>query len=148
MSPWPSWLRRLIIVLWVPIGSRSGCATASCIRPPYTAGRPACGCSTSAKPSTVLACWTWQPGSARHRPDHDRVAHLLGLYVAAGGHPDALASRGGLPAATWALGWHRVWAAAWFIEQAATGAFDATTDTAHGVIVHRQLTSAAALLRC
>ncbi|GAA1801536.1 hypothetical protein GCM10009682_24350 [Luedemannella flava] len=91
-----------------------------------------------------LATWF----GTRHRPDHDRVAHLLGLYVAAGGHPDALASRGGLPAATWALGWHRVWAAAWFIEQAATGAFDATTDTAHGVIVHRQLTSAAALLRC
>ncbi|MFC7483069.1 hypothetical protein ACFQX7_27960 [Luedemannella flava] len=94
----------------------------------------------------MLDLATWY--GTRQPPDQDQVTDLIERYVTAGGHAEALVCRGGLSAAAWALGWHRVWAAAWFIEQATTGAFDAATDAAHSIIVHRQLAAAAILLRC
>lgn len=54
-------------------------------------------------------------------PNPDRLSALIDLYVTAGGAASALDDRGGLPAASWALGWHRVWAAEWFSEQIERG---------------------------
>jgi hypothetical protein len=54
-------------------------------------------------------------------PDADRLSSFIELYVAEGGAKSAFDERGGLPAAAWALGWHRVWAAEWFSEQIELG---------------------------
>ncbi|MCZ7379759.1 phosphotransferase [Micromonospora sp. WMMC250] len=74
------------------------------------------------------------------------LTKLIHAYVAAGGHPDAEADRGGLPAARWALGWHRVWAACWLLTTAAAGHYQAPTDRRHTQVVLRQLHGAAELL--
>ncbi|MEV0810919.1 aminoglycoside phosphotransferase [Micromonospora sp. NPDC050200] len=74
-----------------------------------------------------------------------RLAQLICAYIGAGGHPDAAADRGGLPAAQWALGWHRVWAAWWFLTTAAAGHHRPDTDPRHCQIVLRQLVGAAQL---
>ncbi|MGH8885208.1 MAG: phosphotransferase family protein [Egibacteraceae bacterium] len=55
------------------------------------------------------------------KPRPARTLDLIESYVAAGGPPEALARRGGLDAASWALGWHRVWAVDWFTEQIERG---------------------------
>ncbi|MEV1333178.1 aminoglycoside phosphotransferase [Micromonospora costi] len=75
-----------------------------------------------------------------------RLARLIHAYINAGGHPDAATDRGGLPAAQWALGWHRVWAAWWYLTTAATGHHRPDTDQRHHQIVLRQLLGAAQLL--
>jgi hypothetical protein len=54
-----------------------------------------------------LASWHGTLGN----PDPARTTGLIKRYVALGGHQQALAPRGGLDAASWALGWHRLWAA-------------------------------------
>lgn len=54
-------------------------------------------------------------------PQPSRTSDLIESYVAAGGPPQALARRGGLDAASWALGWHRVWVVDWFAEQMERG---------------------------
>lgn len=54
-------------------------------------------------------------------PDPDRLSALIDQYVTAGGANGAFDDRGGLPAASWALGWHRIWAAEWFSEQIERG---------------------------
>lgn len=54
-------------------------------------------------------------------PDLARLEEFLELYVQAGGPASTLVARGGLPAAAWALGWHRLWAAEWFSEQIERG---------------------------
>jgi hypothetical protein len=54
-------------------------------------------------------------------PDTERLTAFIDLYVAVGGTKSVLEERGGLPAATWALGWHRLWAAEWFSEQIERG---------------------------
>ncbi|MDG4760423.1 aminoglycoside phosphotransferase [Micromonospora sp. WMMD710] len=74
------------------------------------------------------------------------LTKLIHAYVAAGGHPDAEADRGGLPAARWALGWHRVWAAWWLLTTAAAGHHPASADRGHTQVVLRQLQGAADLL--
>ncbi|MBM0274825.1 aminoglycoside phosphotransferase family protein [Micromonospora tarensis] len=70
------------------------------------------------------------------------LTKLIHAYVAAGGHPDAEADRGGLPAARWALGWHRVWAAWWLLTTAAAGHHPASADRRHTQVVLRQLQGA------
>ncbi|MET7949099.1 aminoglycoside phosphotransferase [Micromonospora sp. NPDC005324] len=75
------------------------------------------------------------------------LTKLIHAYVAAGGHPDAEADRGGLPAARWALGWHRVWAAWWLLTTAAAGHHQAPADGRHAQVVLRQLQGAVDLLR-
>lgn len=74
------------------------------------------------------------------------LTKLIHAYVAAGGHPDAEADRGGLPAARWALGWHRVWAAWWLLTTAAAGHHQASADQRHTQVVLRQLRAAVDLL--
>jgi hypothetical protein len=54
-------------------------------------------------------------------PHPERTLGLIESYVAEGGPRQALAMRGGLDAASWALGWHRVWVVDWFAEQIERG---------------------------
>ncbi|WP_410570421.1 hypothetical protein [Amycolatopsis sp. cmx-4-61] len=77
-------------------------------------------------------------------PIHTRT--YIERYVLAGGHPDAMADRGGLPAEQWVLGWHRVQAAHWLLECAAIGIDAADTDDGHLTALRRQLTGACELL--
>jgi hypothetical protein len=76
----------------------------------------------------------------------DRLTLIIHIYVSQGGHPDAEADRGGVPATQWALGWHRIWAAWWYLTNAAAGHHHPETDTRHTNIIRRQLADAAALL--
>ncbi|MET8358862.1 phosphotransferase [Micromonospora sp. NPDC005171] len=81
------------------------------------------------------------------RPTEPRLlSKLIHAYVAAGGHPEAEADRGGLSAARWALGWHRVWAAWWLLTTAAAGHHPASADRRHTQVVLRQLQGALDLL--
>lgn len=89
-----------------------------------------------------LASWYGTVGD----PDPGRLRELLESYVDAGGHPDTLAERGGLPAETWALGWHRVWAVEWFMEQAIRWINDPGTDPGYIRVVRRHLDDAVRLL--
>lgn len=76
-------------------------------------------------------------------------AQLLGFleqYVAEGGTPDALAPRGGLTAESWALGWHRMWAVEWFMEQSVRWIDDPATDPAYLRVVRRHLADVLHLL--
>jgi hypothetical protein len=91
----------------------------------------------------LLDLASWQ--GIRNRPDPGRVAAQIDAYTAAGGDLRAQQPRGGLPAAVWALGWHRLWSVAWLLHQAVT-ADDDTDDRRIEGIIRRQLASAAALL--
>ncbi|WP_416481276.1 phosphotransferase family protein [Streptomyces sp. CL12] len=79
-------------------------------------------------------------------PDPVRLRAFLEQYVAAGGAPDALAPRGGLTAESWALGWHRMWAVEWFMEQSIRWINDPATDPAYIKAVRRHLTDVLHLL--
>jgi hypothetical protein len=82
-----------------------------------------------------LASWA----GTRTHPDPDALRALIARYIAAGGHPDAHADRGGLPAPVWAAAWHRVCAAEWQLRHAA--------HTEAGLrVVARQLRTAALLM--
>lgn len=89
-----------------------------------------------------LASWhgTIEPA----RPASLRV--LLEQYVSAGGTPEALARRGGLNAEGWALGWHRMWAVEWFMEQSIRWIDDPATDPAYTKAVRRHLADVLDLL--
>lgn len=80
-----------------------------------------------------LATWF----GTRNAADPAQLTRLIRAYVAAGGSADAHSDRGGLPAAQWALGWHRVWAACWFLTTAAAGHHQPHTDSHHAQVVHR-----------
>ncbi len=79
-------------------------------------------------------------------PDPARLRGLLESYVAAGGAPEALTRRGGLPTEAWALGWHRMWAVEWFMEQAIRWINDPTSDPAYIKTVRRHLSDVVHLL--
>jgi hypothetical protein len=79
-------------------------------------------------------------------PDPARTTNLIERYVSLGGYDQALTSRGGLDAASWALGWHRVWVADWFTQQIEFGWAKEAEDTWNTAII-RHLTEAADLLR-
>ncbi|EST27331.1 phosphotransferase [Streptomyces roseochromogenus] len=79
-------------------------------------------------------------------PDPVRLRVFLETYVTEGGTTDALAERGGLPAEKWALGWHRVWAVEWFMEQSIRWINDPATDLAYIKAVRRHLTDVLHLL--
>ncbi|QDN96044.1 aminoglycoside phosphotransferase family protein [Streptomyces sp. S1A1-8] len=79
-------------------------------------------------------------------PDPVCLRTLLDTYVTEGGTPDALAARGGLPAEKWALGWHRMWAVEWFMEQSIRWINDPATDPAYIKAVRRHLTDVLHLL--
>lgn len=89
-----------------------------------------------------LAAWS----GLRRPPNPPVTRQLIELYVRAGGHPGALADRGGLPAERWALGWHRLQAAHWLLNCGASGIDGPETDDRHITILRRQLASAHDLL--
>jgi hypothetical protein len=89
-----------------------------------------------------LAAWF----GLRQPANPPRTRALIEQYVHAGGHPEALADRGGLPAEYWALGWHRLQAAHWLLDCAITGVDGPDTDARHITVLRRQLTSARDLL--
>ncbi|MBM0255518.1 phosphotransferase [Micromonospora sp. 4G55] len=92
----------------------------------------------------LLDLATWFGTRALPQPQHlDRLIHA---YIRAGGHAGVASRRGGLPADRWALGWHRIWAAHWFLSQAAAGHHSRATDDAHHTIIRRQVTAAVTLL--
>jgi len=90
-----------------------------------------------------LASWHGTRGA----PDLAATRALIEDYVRAGGHPAALADRAGLPAEAWALGWHRLWAADWFIEQLDMKWIPAQYLTVQREAIERHTREAAALLR-
>ncbi|MEV7681096.1 aminoglycoside phosphotransferase family protein [Streptomyces sp. NPDC088341] len=80
-------------------------------------------------------------------PPHPvRLRVFLEQYVTAGGTSDALAPRGGLAAESWALGWHRMWAVEWFMEQSIRWINDPATDPAYIKAVRRHLSDVLHLL--
>jgi hypothetical protein len=80
-------------------------------------------------------------------PPHPlRLRVFLEQYVTAGGTPDALTRRGGLAAENWALGWHRMWAVEWFMEQSIRWIDDPATDPAYIKVVRRHLADVLRLL--
>jgi aminoglycoside phosphotransferase (APT) family kinase protein len=89
-----------------------------------------------------LASWHGTTSDA----DPVRLRDFIETYVAAGGTAEALAERGGLPAERWALGWHRVWAVEWFMEQSVRWINDPADDPLYVGAVRRHLTAAVALL--
>lgn len=94
----------------------------------------------------LLDLASWQGTTAV--PDLGALRELIAAYVAAGGAESALDDRAGLPAEAWALGWHRIEAVAWFIEQALLWMPAAPERDAAGVAaVVRHLDEAAAALR-
>ncbi|MEE1823786.1 aminoglycoside phosphotransferase family protein [Streptomyces sp. BE20] len=94
----------------------------------------------------LLDLAAWQGLAKAQPPDPARLRALIGAYIAAGGHPDALARRGGLSPERWALGWHRVWAVEWFLEQARTWINDPAKDPGSVKVVRRHLAAAVDLL--
>lgn len=89
-----------------------------------------------------LAAWS----GLRPPADPPRTRALIERYVLAGGHPDAMAERGGLPAERWVLGWHRVQAAHWLLGCAVHGVDAPDTDNRHVTVLRRQLADARDLL--
>ncbi|GHJ34635.1 phosphotransferase [Streptomyces sp. TS71-3] len=79
-------------------------------------------------------------------PDPVRLRAFLDQYVVEGGSAGVLAQRGGLPAERWALGWHRMWAVEWFMEQSIRWINDPATDPAYIKVVRRHLTDVLQLL--
>jgi hypothetical protein len=79
-------------------------------------------------------------------PDPDRTQGMIESYVAVGGPRRALAARGGLDAASWALGWRRVCLADWFAQQVERGWADGAEQTWTTAIT-RHLTEAITLLK-
>ncbi|RKR88425.1 phosphotransferase family enzyme [Micromonospora pisi] len=92
----------------------------------------------------ILDLATWH--GTRNPADPPRLRRLLTRYVQAGGNPHALTNRAGLPAETWALAWHRIWAAEALLHQTTittdqTGPEQGTIDA-----IQRQATGALELL--
>jgi hypothetical protein len=90
-----------------------------------------------------LASWHGTVGE----PDPARLRDLIETYIAAGGHAEASAARGGLSAEDWALGWHRIWAISWYLDQAVVWINDPSTDSTYIAAVRRHLGEAMQLLK-
>ena len=117
--------------------------------PPHVAARQSHRVPPRRLGQGILRAGPIRPGHLVRHSHTDRtrlLTRLIHAYVAAGGHPDAEADRGGLPAARWALGWHRVWAAWWLLSAAAAGHHQAAADRRHTQVVLRQLQGALDLL--
>jgi hypothetical protein len=78
-------------------------------------------------------------------PDPQATAGLITAYIHAGGPPEAASPRGGIPAANWALGWHRVWISDWYAGQIERG-WAGTEVNTWTATISRHLDEAAALL--
>ena len=94
----------------------------------------------------LLDLAAWQGLAKADPPDPQRLRALIADYIAAGGPSDAQARRGGLPPERWALGWHRIWAVEWFLEQAHRWIDNPTRDPGSIEVVRRHLASAVDLL--
>ncbi|MGH3480444.1 MAG: hypothetical protein ACRDSI_11635 [Pseudonocardiaceae bacterium] len=79
-------------------------------------------------------------------PQPVRTLGLIESYITAGGPRQALAMRGGLDAASWALGWHRVWVVNWFTEQIERGWAQEAQDS-WTIAIGRHLAEACTLLK-
>ncbi|KJE21371.1 putative aminoglycoside phosphotransferase [Frankia torreyi] len=89
-----------------------------------------------------LASWqgTQQPA------DSASLRRLIWAYIRAGGAAEASRSRAGLPAERWALGWHRLWIIAWYLEQATTWMPSFDQDTFTATVIRRHLHEAGTFL--
>jgi hypothetical protein len=94
----------------------------------------------------LLDLAAWQGLAKAQPPDPERLHAFIGAYIGAGGHPEALARRGGLSPERWALGWHRVWAVEWFFAQARIWINDPAKDPGSVKVVRRHLAAAVDLL--
>lgn len=79
-------------------------------------------------------------------PQPERTLDLIEFYVASGGARQALTMRGGLDAASWALGWHRVWVVDWFAEQIERG-WAQGAENSWATAISRHLGEACTLLK-
>lgn len=79
-------------------------------------------------------------------PQPERTLDLIEFYVASGGARQALAMRGGLDAASWTLGWHRVWVVDWFAEQFERG-WAQGAEKSWAIAISRHLGEACSLLK-
>ncbi|WP_329243060.1 phosphotransferase [Actinoallomurus sp. NBC_01490] len=75
-------------------------------------------------------------------PDTAKFRALLDAYVVAGGPPEVLADRGGLPVERWSILWHRIWIIDWYLFQALHGLNDPDTDAISQLVIRRHLTEA------
>ncbi|MCM3922544.1 phosphotransferase [Frankia sp. AiPs1] len=89
-----------------------------------------------------LASWqgTQQPANPTS------LRHLIWAYVRAGGAAETSRPRAGLPPETWALGWHRLWIIAWYLEQSAIWMPNPDRDPTVIPVIRRHLHEAAAFL--
>lgn len=88
----------------------------------------------------LLDLASWQ--GTRDRPDIDALNALIDAYLAAGGDERATFNRAGLPAARWALGWHRIWITDWYLDQCTTWIADPGRDESYQDAVRRHLAEA------
>nr|MDT0664689.1 phosphotransferase [Micromonospora sp. DSM 115978] len=92
----------------------------------------------------LLDLASWQGTTAP--ADLDSLRRFIRAYVDAGGPAEAEATRGGLSSETWAMGWHRLWIVAWYLEQATTWINDPSTDPHVESVVRRHIKEAHACL--
>ena len=111
-------------------------------QPSASAGSSSCDLWGAGPGLLDLASWQ----DTTQAPDLARFALLLAAYLAAGGPVEAAASRGGLPPARWAFGWHRLWIVDWYLQQATTWIADPDQDPLYQRVITRHLTEAVACL--
>lgn len=89
-----------------------------------------------------LASWqgTQQPANPAS------LRRMIWAYIRAGGAAETSRPRAGLPAEVWALGWHRLWIIAWYLEQAVVWMPDPDRDGMVISVVRRHLREAAGFL--
>ncbi|SBW27834.1 phosphotransferase [Protofrankia symbiont of Coriaria ruscifolia] len=85
-----------------------------------------------------LASWQGTTGPA----DPAALRRMIWGYIRAGGYGEASRPRAGLPPEAWALGWHRLWIIAWYLEQATTWINDSSQDDFVAQVVRRHLREA------
>lgn len=93
----------------------------------------------------LLDLASWQ--GTTEAPDLDTLDALIDAYVTAGGADTSHAKRGGLTAAQWAMGWHRLWAIDWFLDLQTTWIADPDLDDVYRDVIRRHLTEAVECLR-
>lgn len=74
------------------------------------------------------------------------LKRMISAYVEAGGAAEAAYHRAGLPPEYWALGWHRLWIIAWYLEQATKWMPDRRQDEFAAKVVRRHLDEAMTFL--
>lgn len=88
----------------------------------------------------LLDLASWQ--NTADAPDLAALDVLIDAYTVAGGAASTGHDRGGLPAARWAVGWHRLWVIDWYLEQATTWINDPSMDPVYRRVIRRHLSEA------